>query len=409
MPRRAASVLVALAVSVLPASAGVVAVKAGLLIDGTGAPPRKDPVVLVEKGKILAVGTLVPTGAETIDLGKRTLLPGFIDAHVHLTGRTLAERKNRSDASGRDLPQEDAIRGVRNAERTLRAGFTTVRNVGASDFSDIALRDTIREGVVPGPRVVAAGHVVGVAGGRCGDGGYAPAKPATDPEHGAAGGPAAIVEAVRDQVQNGADVIAACASGYSEAELKILADTAHAERRRVAVAAFGASEIDAAVRAGADSIEHGWRIDDGGIALMKEKGTFLVPTLMAREAVAAAPGDANVRKAIAGGVRIALGSGAGVCPHGANGHEFALLVGEGMKPMDAIVAGTRDAAELLGLGKEVGTVEAGKVADLVAVDGDPLQDIGALESPAFVMHEGTVIVRPKKKAKKGLAKLFSRK
>lgn len=416
----------------------IVAVKAKLLIDGTGGPPRKDPVVVVQDGKILAIGTLAPTGAKVIDLGDRTLLPGFIDCHVHLTGRVVGEGAHWDDSAVRDLPQADAIRGVRNARRTLEAGFTTVRNVGAADFSDIALRDMIREGVVPGPRIVAAGHAIGITGGHCDVNGYVPGILEEDPEHGVADGVDQIVRSVRYQIKHGADVIKTCATGgvlsegdavgvqqYTDAELKALVDTAHLEGRKVAAHAHGAEGIKAALSAGVDSIEHGSLIDDEGIALMKRKGAFLVPTLMAHEAVqgyarsglitggradkALAVGavvDEHIRKAIAAGVKIALGTDAGVFPHGRNGHEFELLVGVGMKPMDAIVAGTKSGAELLGLDKEVGTVETGKVADLVAVDGNPLDDVKTLAAPAFVMHQGTVIVEPPEKEKKGLAKLF---
>jgi imidazolonepropionase-like amidohydrolase len=426
------------AVAAGPLASEIVAVKAKLLIDGTGGPPKKDPVVIVQDGKILAIGILVPTGSRLIDLGDRTLLPGFIDCHVHLTGRVVGEGANWDDASVRDLPQEDAIRGVRNAKRTLEAGFTSVRNVGASDFSDIALRDMIREGVVPGPRIVAAGHAIGITGGHCDVNGYVPGVREENPEHGVADGVDEIVRAVRYQIKHGADVIKTCATGgvlsegdaagvqqYTDVELKALVDTAHLEGRKVAAHAHGAEGIKAALRAGVDSIEHGSLIDDEGIAMMKKQGTFLVPTLMAHEAVqgyaksgvltggradkAAEIGalvDDHIRRAIAAGVKIALGTDAGVFPHGRNGHEFELLVGLGMKPMDAILAGTKNASELLGLDNLVGTVEEGKVADLVAVDGNPLDDVATLTHPAFVMHEGTVIVEPPVKEKKGLAKLF---
>lgn len=440
---RLRSVLIAAAASLVmasPASAETIAVKAKLLIDGTGGPPRKDPVVIVQDGKIFAIGTLAPTGARLIDLGDRTLLPGFIDSHVHLTGRSIGEGQNWDDAAVRDLPQEDAIRGVRNAKATLEAGFTTVRNVGAGDFSDIALRNAIRDGVVPGPRILAAAHSIGISGGHCDTNGYIPGIIPSDPLHGIADGPGEIVKAVRLQVKYGADVIKTCATGgvlsegdavgvqqFDDEELAVLVKEAHLTGRKVAAHAHGADGIKAALRAGVDSIEHGSMTDDAAIELFKEKGAFLVPTLMAQEAVERYAKDKtlkgeraakalhiaplareNLRKAFAAGVKVALGTDAGVFPHGTNGHEFELMVSLGMKPMDAILAGTRTAAELLGLEGEIGTVEPGKVADLVAVDGNPLEQIATMTKPSFVMHAGVVVLEPAKAEKKGLAKLLSR-
>ena len=422
------SACAALILGVSLASAEVVAVKAGRLIDGTGGTPKQNVVVLVDGGKIVSVGVELPAGATVIDLGGRTLLPGFIDCHVHLAGRVIGEGENWDDAAVRDLPQEDAIRGVRNAKATLEAGFTTVRNVGASDFSDIALRNAIRQGVVPGPRIVAAGNSIGITGGHCDTNGYIPGILEGGPEQGIADGDDQILKAVRYQVKHGADVIKTCATGgvlsegdavgvqqYSDEELKVLVTEAHLTGRKVAAHAHGAAGIKAALRAGVNSIEHGSMTDDEAIALFKSTGAFLVPTLMAQESVdklaksgvlkgqraekalyIAPLARENVKKAIAAGVKIALGTDSGVFPHGKNAHEFELMVGFGMKPMDAIVAGTRGAAELLGLDKELGTVEAGKVADLVAVDGNPLDDVKTLTAPAFVMHEGKVVVVPPK-------------
>ncbi len=411
-----------------PVRAEVIAVKAGLLIDGTGAPPKKNQVVVVLNGKIVSVGTDVPKGATIVDLGDRTLLPGFIDCHVHLTGRVIGEGDNWDDGAVRDLPQEDALRGARNAKATLDAGFTTVRNVGASDFSDIALRNMIHEGVVPGPRIVAAGHSIGITGGHCDTNGYRPGILEGDPENGIADGAAEIMKAVRYQVKHGADVIKTCATGgvlsegdavgvqqYDDDELKVLVSEAHLTERKVAAHAHGAEGIKAALRAGVDSIEHGSMTDDEAIALFKKTGAFLVPTLMAQESVEklaqsgvltghraekalfiAPLARENIKKAIAAGVKIALGTDSGVFPHGKNAHEFELMVGLGMTPMNAILAGTRNAAQLLGLDKILGTIEAGKIADLVAVNGNPLDDVKTLTAPAFVMHEGKVVVAPSK-------------
>ncbi len=410
----------------------VVAIRAGLLIDGTGTSPVRGAVVVVERGRILAAGSdaLPPTGAKVVDLSKQTLLPGFIDAHVHLTGRHVGEGDNWEDARVRDLPQMDAIRGVRNARLTLEAGFTTVRNVGAREWSDIALRDMIREGVVPGPRILAAGHGIGITGGHCDTNGYVPGVAERGPERGIADGPGEIVKAVRSQIKRGADVIKFCATGgvlsegdpvgaqqYADEEMRALVEEAHLAGRRVAAHAHGTEGIKAALRAGVQSIEHGSLLDDEAIALFKEKRAFLVPTLMAQEAVEQAARSGvlkglraekalfiapkardSFRRAVAAGVRVALGTDAGVFPHGKNAREFELMVANGMAPMDAILAGTRNAAELLGLDRELGTIEPGKVADLVAVEGNPLEDIRVLQSPVFVMHEGRVIVERQARA-----------
>ena len=428
---RLARIFVPFALSVLlsslPALAGdVIAIKAGRLIDGTGAPPVDGAVVLVEDGRIAAVGAdiAVPQGAHVIDLSGKTLLPGFIDAHVHLAGRYVGEGQNWENKAVRDLPQKEAILGVRNARLTLEAGFTTVRNVGAHEFSDIALRDAIREGVVPGPRILAAGHAIGITGGHCDTNGYIPGVAERTPETGIADGDAEILKAVRTQVKRGADVIKFCATGgvlsegdavgaqqYTEEEMRVLVTEAHLTGRRVAAHAHGTEGIKAALRAGVDSIEHGSMLDDEAIRLFKAKDAFLVPTLMAQEAVEtqaksgilkderakkalfiAPRARESFRRAAAAGVKIALGTDSGVFQHGKNAREFVLMVENGMKPMDAILAGTKRAAELLGIEAEVGTIEKGKVADLVAVAADPLQSIATLGEPVFVMHEGQIIV-----------------
>jgi imidazolonepropionase-like amidohydrolase len=402
----------------------VVAIRAGVLIDGTGRSPVANAVILVEDGRIRDVGPRVeiPAGARVIDLSGATVLPGFLDAHVHLTGRSLGEGAW-ENAAVRDLPQDGAIRGVRNARLTLEAGFTTVRNVGAGHFSDVALRDAIREGVVPGPRLLVAGHSLGITGGHCDTNGYAPGQVERGPEHGIADGVDEILKAVRYQVKHGADVIKVCATGgvlsegdavgvqqYAKDELEAVVREAHLTDRKVAAHAHGTEGIKAALRAGVDSIEHGSMLDDEAISLFKSTGAYLVPTLMAQEAVEAAAKSgvirderaqkaafiapkmrASFRKAVGAGVKIALGTDSGVFPHGRNAHEMTLMVENGMKPMDAIVAGTRNAADLLGVLDEVGTLEKGKVADVVAVRGNPLDDVRVLETPVFVMHEGRVV------------------
>ncbi len=403
--------------------AAPVAIRAQRLIDGTGGPVRMNAVILVEGGRIAAVGEgiAIPEGTRVIDLP--TVLPGFIDAHIHLTGRHIGEGENWEDAAVRDLPQEDAIRGVRNAQLTLEAGFTTVRNVGAHDFSDIALRDMIHEGIVPGPRILAGGNSLGITGGHCDTNGYRPGVFDPDIRRGVADGLDQVVASVRYQIKQGADVIKFCATGgvlsegdavgvqqYTLDEMSALVEAAHMAERRVAAHAHGNEGIRVAVQAGVDSIEHGSTLDDETIAMMKQRGTYLVPTLMAQEAVESqarsgiltglraekalyiAPiARRSFTMAARAGVRIALGTDAGVFPHGTNAREFALMVEHGMAPMDAIVAGTSSAADLLGLGAEIGSIEKGKRADLVGVTGDPVRDITILQRVEFVMQDGRVV------------------
>lgn len=407
------------------AAAGSTLIRAGHVLDGTGGAPGAGVSILVEDGKIKAIGKAIPTppGARVVDLGDAWVLPGFIDAHVHLAGRYVGEGKW-DNAAARDLPQEDAIRGVRNARLTLEAGFTTVRNVGAGDYSDIALERTIEEGVVPGPRIVAAGHSIGITGGHCDTNGFNPGVVDRGPDDGIADGVEQVIHAVRTQIKRGAEVIKFCATGgvlsegdavgaqqYSLEEMQAIVETAHRAGRRVAAHAHGNEGIKAALRAGVDSIEHGSTLDDEAIALFKQTGAYLVPTIMAEEAVETAAKEGELtglraekalhiapiarrsfEMAARAGVKIALGSDSGVFPHGKQGREFVLMAENGMSAMDAILAGTRNAADLLGLGGEIGTLETGKTADIVAVAGDPLKEIGQLTRPVFVMHRGSIVV-----------------
>jgi imidazolonepropionase-like amidohydrolase len=405
---------------------GSVVLHAARVIDGTGAAPIANGIVLVTDDRIVAIGRqgsiAVPAGARTIELGDATLLPGFIDAHTHIIGRELRDPEAEA-AAVRDYDGTGAIIGVANAQKTLLAGFTTIRNVGAPNFDDMALRKVIGEGFVIGPRMENAGHAIGITGGHCDENGYKPGLMDGDPRTGIADGAEQIRAAVRYQAKYGADVIKMCATGgvlsegdavgvqqYTYDEMKTLVDEATKLERKVAAHAHGTEGIKTAVRAGVASIEHGSFLDEEGAKMMAQRGTFLVPTLSAGEtvenaaksgvlkglraqkALAAAQAMRNgVRIAVRNGVPIALGTDAGVGSHGTNGHEFTLMVEwGGMTPMQSIVAGTSNAAKLLGWSDRVGSLASGKLADIVAVPGDPLQDIRVMEKPVFVMKNGYV-------------------
>ena len=405
---------------------GTVVIRAARVIDGTGAAAIANGVVVVTDDRIVAVGrqgaVAVPAAARVIDLGNATLLPGFIDSHTHIIGRGLADPMSDLEAV-KDFESLGAIIGTANAHKTLMAGFTTIRNLGAGNFDDLALRKAINDGFIPGPRMQAAGHSLGITGGHCDENGFKPGLFDGDFRNGIADGPDQVRAAVRYQSKYGADVIKTCATGgvlsegdavgvpqYSFDELKTMVDEAHILERKVAAHAHGTEGIKIAVRAGVASIEHGSFLDDEGARLMKERGTFLVPTISAGEVVeqmaktgrltgfraekamaAAAAMRNGIKVAVRNGVPIALGTDAGVGAHGTNGHEFTLLVEwGGMTPMQAIVAGTLNAARLLGWEGRIGTLAAGKLADIVAVPGDPLADIRAMERTLFVMKNGVV-------------------
>ena len=415
-----------------PIGKGVVVLKAARLIDGTGAAPITNAVIVIDDNRIAAVGSgrsvNVPANAKVIDLGDVTLLPGFIDMHTHLIGRVLGDPAG-ENALVRDYASFGAILGVQHARETLMAGFTTVRNVGADGrFDDFALRKAIDEGWTQGPRIAAAGHSLGIRGGHCDDNGYRPGMFDPGIEDGIADGPDQVRAAVRYQIKYGADVIKTCATAgvlsegsaavgvtqYTYEELKAMVDEASKLGRKVAAHAHGTEGIKIASRAGVASIEHGSFLDEEGARLMKTNGTYLVPTLSAAEgveraaktgvlkglrgekALAAAAAVRNaIKLAVANKVPIAFGTDAGVVPHGTNAHEFQLLVEwGGLSNMDALVAGTSSAAKLLGWEKNIGSLTAGKWADIVAVPGDPLKDIRATEKVVFVMKNGVIFKQP---------------
>jgi imidazolonepropionase-like amidohydrolase len=408
----------------------LLAIRAGALIDGTGAAPVRNAVILIRGDRIEAAGAgvRIPSGARVVDLSAYTVLPGFIDAHVHLAGRPVGVG-DWVHGAVTDAAADDALWGAANARLTLLAGFTTVRDVGADHFADVALQRAIDAGRVPGPRLIAAGHLIGISGGHCDADGYAPGALGGErgPLQGIANSPDQVREAVRLQVKYGAGVIKICATGgvlsqgdeigaqqMTDEEMRTAVETARMLGRRVAAHGHGNEGIKAAVRAGVTSIEHGSFLDDEAVRMMVEHGTWLVPTLMAGDAVGGADAattlppalaekgrrawaamQRSIRLAVAGGVKIALGTDAGVYPHGRNAREFELLVTVGgMAPRQAIQAGTMGAATLLGMERDVGSVVAGKLADLVAVPGDPLADITTLQHPVFVMKGGEVYRSP---------------
>lgn len=401
-------------------------IRAARMIDGTGTAAVSNAAILVTGDRIVALGpaatVTVPAGARVLDLGDVTLLPGFIDAHTHIIGRTLGDPL-RDVAVVKDYASYAAILGVANARNTLMAGFTTIRVVGTRNFDDMALRQAITDGRVPGPRMQNAGNLIGITGGHCDENGFRPGLIQYGPADGVADGPEQIRAAVRYQVKSGADVIKMCATGgvlsegdavgatqYTFEEMKALVDEATKLGRKVAAHAHGTEGIKLAVRAGVSSIEHGSFLDEEGARMMAERGTFLVPTIVAGEAVErfaktgvlkglraekALAAGAAVRKAtriaVANHVQIALGTDAGVVPHGTNAREFGLMVEwGGLTPMASLTAGTMNGAKLLGWDARVGSLAPGKLADIVAVPGDPLADIHVTERVSFVMKGGVV-------------------
>lgn len=422
-----ATAIVPAPVSARQAPARPVVIRAGALFDGTGETVQRDMTIIVRDGRIAQVGRglAVPAGAEVVDLSGHTVLPGLIDLHTHLMTDPADLGRDRGAFLYR-YPDRAILQGVEHARITLMAGFTTVRDVGAPGTTAMALRDAIAEGMHPGPRIIAAigmgttgSHCDPTTGIRPGAGDFAAARAYVFD------GAEEARQAVRRAVRDGADLIKICATAgvlslsddigpaqMTPAELEAVIGTATMLNRRVAAHAHGLEGIRNAVRAGITTIDHGSVLDDAVLREMAERGTWLVPTMMAYDAVVRMteqgllpPGPAaktraiaplvreSHRRAFASGVRVAFGTDAGVYPHGRNAGEFRLLVGAGMSPARALLTATRHAAEALGRLGDLGSIEAGKIADLVAVRGDPLTDISVMEAVAFVMKDGVIYRR----------------
>ncbi len=397
------------------------------LIDGSGKPPRDGVDIRIDGDRITAIGQhLAGPGAAVLNLQGYTVLPGLIDAHTHLLSEPAGSFSQLVTRSVRETEADRVLRGVVNAQKTLMAGFTTVRNVGGSD-ADRSLRDAILNGRVAGPRMLVANYAIGMTGGHC-DHTNSMSSELFDPpdfRHGIGDGPAELRKAVRHQIKQGADVIKICATGgvlsqgdgvgapqLTPDEMRAIVDEANRAGRKVAAHAHGNQGIREAVGAGVHSIEHGSILDKKAISMMKRSGTFLVPTIYvgsfveqaakagklspdsAQKALEIAPKmRSSFQQAYRAGVKIAFGTDAGVFEHGQNAREFSTMVGLGMRPMDAIVAATRSSAELLGLA-DVGQIREAFVADIIAVDGDPLTDISVLERPVVVIKSGVVYRSP---------------
>ena len=408
----------------------VIVLKAARLFDGKSKALVQDGVVILQGNKIVDAGSNLPApaDAQVIDLGDATLSPGFMDGHTHLTLDYTDYKKERMDHLDLNV-SEQALRATTYARATLEAGFTTVRDVGSrfpasKEFVDVALRNAINKGYVIGPRMLVATYGIGATGGHFDPtSGFRDMLFGREPDwsQGIADGPDAIRKAVRFEVKNGADVIKAAVSGgvfsladevdtpqFTPAEMAALVDESHRLRKKVAVHCHGDRAAKEAIEAGVDSIEHGSFMKPETLTLMKNKGTYLTPTLMATEwimskidtyppavqakgrAAAAARSD-MFRNAVKMGVKISFGTDAAVFPHGQNAKEFKLMVDLGMQPIDALKTATGNAADLFGIAQRTGTLEKGKFADVVAMPGDPTSDITATERVSFVMKEGKII------------------
>lgn len=415
-----ASLILAAAAAAPPAP--LTLIRAGRLIDGTGKPPMEN-VTIVVRGDVIesvlrgAPGAELLRDARIVDLSKQTVLPGLMDCHDHITGTP-------GDGGDTQMLQEtdahQALWGAMHAKITLDKGFTTIRNVGSGSYAEVALKRFINQGLFPGPRIYTATRGLGITGGHADINGWSPDVPLRGYAQ-IVDGVDAIRHAVREQIKYGADLIKITASGgvlssgdsvnheqYSEEEIRAAVEEAARLGRKVAAHAHAAKAIVNAARAGVASIEHGSLVDDEGIALMKQKGTYMVPTLYTLDFIINEGKEngvpqygidkareiskvqrANLKKAYQAGVKFAYGTDAAVFPHGRNARDFGILVDQlGVPPMEAIRMATQYAADLIGISERAGTIEPGKWADLIAVSGDPLQNIRLLEDVKFVMKGG---------------------
>lgn len=399
------------------AQEGPTVIRAARMLDVVAGRMLENVTVVVEGDRITAVNpSSTPRNAEVIDLGDRTLVPGFMDLHTHLSGQLGPDSFTRQV---RDIQADAAFAAAKYARITLLAGFTTVRDFGGD--VTVSLKHAVERGDIVGPRVVPSRNPLGITGGHCDVTGYSPGILEQGPKDGVADGPWQVVQAVRYQIKHGAEVIKTCATAgvlsfegpvgaqqYSMEELVAMVEEAARHGVKVAAHAHGTEGIKAAVRAGVASIEHGSMLDDEAIELMKEHGTYLVPTTylaekidldvlpppVRRKAEQVLPlAIESVRRAIAGGVKIAFGTDAAVYPHGQNAGEFGALVDRGMTPLEALRSATLYAADLLGK-DDRGVIESGRLADLVAMPGNPLDDITATERVDWVMMGGRVYTHP---------------
>lgn len=395
-------------------------IKAGQLLDVASGKVLRDQVIVIRSDLIESVGTAagtrIPEGAEIVDLSGSTVLPGLIDTHTHLTSDPALPPYHDYGLSNPRI----ALKGAANAKVTLLAGVTTVRDVGAQGYTDIALRDAINDGDVPGPRILASGPALGITGGHCDDNMLAPEF--HHQSEGAANGVVEVRTVVRRNIKYGADVIKYCGTGgvfskgdtpggqqYTAEEVAALIDEAHMHGRRVAVHAHGADGIKVAIRAGVDTVEHASIIDDEGLQLAKKAGTWLsmdiyntdytqsegpkrgeLEEFLRKDREVAQVQRDNFQKAVKAGLKLTFGTDAGVYRHGDNAKQFAVMVRYGMTPLQAIQAATINGADALGLKGKIGVIAPAHAADIIAVKNDPLADVRALEAVHFVMKGGEV-------------------